>query len=115
MSAAEQGRIKALGRKVKNFDDRIWDEVKYHIVLTGNYYKFSQNKRLRRVLLSTGDAILAEASPLDTIWGIGMDANQEDSSNPENWNGLNLLGFALTEVRDEIKRLRQYENEIFNL
>lgn len=115
MDETMQDRIKGLGRKVKNFDENTWNEVKYHIVLTGNYYKFSQNEQLRQVLLSTGESILVEASPLDTIWGIGMDANNEDACHPEKWNGSNLLGFALTEVREEIKRVRKYENEIFNL
>ena len=110
-----QDKIKGLGRKVKNFDENIWNEVKYHIVLTGNYYKFSQNKQLRQVLLSTGEGILVEASPLDMIWGIGIDANNENAYHPGKWNGSNLLGFALTEVREEIKRIRKYENEISNL
>ena len=115
MDETMQDKIKGLGRKVKNFDENIWNEVKYHIVLTGNYYKFSQNKQLRQVLLSTGESILVEASPLDMIWGIGIDANNENAYHPEKWNGSNLLGFALTEVREEIKRIRKYENEILNL
>lgn len=115
MDETMQDKIKGLGRKVKNFDENIWNEVKYHIVLTGNYYKFSQNKQLRQVLLSTGESILVEASPLDMIWGIGIDADNENAYHPEKWKGSNLLGFALTEVREEIKRIRKYENEIFNL
>ena len=49
------------------------------------------------------------------IWGTGIDADNENAYHPEKWNGSNLLGFALTEVREEIKRIRKYENEVLNL
>lgn len=98
-------KIKVLGRKVKNFDEAVWDEVKYSIVLNGNYFKFSQNPELREFLLGTGDSILAEASPYDGIWGIKMRQDDENVYNPVKWKGENLLGFALMEVRDEIRRV----------
>lgn len=101
----EPKQIKALGRKVRNFDENVWDEVKYSIVLDGNYHKFTQNKELREFLLSTGDSIIAEASPYDGIWGIKMKQTDENILNPLKWKGENLLGFALMEVRDEIWRV----------
>jgi len=115
MGETEQKKIKQLGRKVSGFDQKIWDQVKYDIVLTGNYYKFSENSKLRTILLDTGDSILAEASPYDKIWGIGFGAGSQESNHPEQWKGINLLGFALMEVREEIRRLRKYEDEIFNI
>lgn len=105
MAASEPGKIKALGRRVQNFDEGVWDQFKYAIVCTGNYYKFTQNEPLRRFLLKTGDAILAEASPYDRVWGIGMEQNHPDVGNPARWQGENLLGFALMEVRVEIRRV----------
>lgn len=98
-------QIKALGRKVRNFDETIWNEIKYAIVLNGNYLKFTQNSELRKFLLSTGDSVLVEASPYDGIWGIKMGETDENARNPLKWNGENLLGFALMEVRDEIRRV----------
>lgn len=59
-------------------------------------------------LLSTGNRVLAEASPMDTIWGIGLGNENEKAQNPNTWRGQNLLGFALMEVRDEIKTV--YKN-----
>ncbi len=103
-------KIKALGRKVKNFKESIWDKVKYSVVLNGNYMKFSQNPVLKQFLLSTGDCILVEASPYDGIWGIQMSESEENVKNPKEWRGKNLLGFALMEVRDELKRVCQNEN-----
>lgn len=112
MAETSQKKIKELGRKVKGFDEKIWDDIKYDIVLTGNYYKFSQNKDLRKVLLDTGDSIIAEASPYDKIWGIGISCNKPESNNPAAWKGTNLLGFALMEVREELKHIRKYEDEM---
>lgn len=91
---------KQLGRKVKNFDPKTWDEYKYEIVKQGNIHKFSQNCELKGFLLNTGKRILVEASPRDRIWGIGMSQNNEKIENPNLWRGQNLLGFVLMEVRE---------------
>lgn len=102
--------IKKLGRKVQGFDQTLWDSAKYTIVLNGNWCKFSQNRSLRDFLLSTGDSILVEASPYDGVWGIRLPANSPDAQNPLKWCGENLLGFALMEVRDELRRITQNES-----
>jgi ribA/ribD-fused uncharacterized protein len=108
LSSTDPAKMKALGRKVTNFEPDLWDKAKHTIVLTGNYQKFAQNKVLRQYLLSTGDAVLAEASPIDKIWGIGLSMDDPKAKDLRSWNGQNLLGFALMEVRDEIRRV--YEN-----
>ena len=51
-------------------------------------------------LLKTGDHVLVEASPVDSIWGIGLAQDDNYIDNIYAWRGLNLLGFALMEVRD---------------
>jgi len=105
MNASEPNEMKKLGKEVKNFDKTIWDKVKYSIVLNGNYYKFSQNPEMRDFLLSTGNKILVEASPLDKIWGIGLREEDVNAKNPLAWRGKNLLGFALMELRDDLKKV----------
>jgi len=94
---------KKLGREVKNYVDTVWLENRFEIVKEGNLHKFGQNKDLKEFLLNTNERILVEASPVDPIWGIGMAADHKEVNNPEKWQGLNLLGFALMEVRDELK------------
>lgn len=94
---------KKLGRLVKNFDEKIWDKHKYEIVKNGNILKFSQNPNLKKELLSTRTSILVEASPYDRVWGIGIGEMDPSRHNPKNWKGENLLGFALTEVREMFK------------
>lgn len=96
--------VKSLGRKVKFFESEVWDLRSYDAVKEGNYLKFSQIPELREYLLGTGDAIIVEASPYDKIWGIGMRQDDEGIEDPKKWQGQNLLGFALMEVRDHLKK-----------
>lgn len=92
--------VKDLGRKISGFVDKIWTAERYEIVKAGNLHKFKQHPELSAYLLGTGNRILVEASPVDRIWGIGLAQDHADASNPNRWLGLNLLGFALMEVRD---------------
>lgn len=96
-------QAKSLGRKVKPFDSEVWEAHRSEIVIAGNVAKFSQNAHLASFLLGTGDRVLVEASPYDQVWGIGLTADHPDAGRPESWLGLNLLGFALMEVRDRLK------------
>lgn len=100
LDSSNPKEIKALGRKVKNFDNKIWNEHKRDIVFQANFAKFSQNSELKEELLSTKGTILVEASPYDNIWGVGLDESDSRINNPNTWKGENLLGFALTEVRE---------------
>ena len=74
---------------------------KYDVVKNGNRAKFEQNPDLKKLLLATGNAILAEASPKDKIWGIGLDAQTAESTDMSEWPGQGLLGRALMELRTE--------------
>ena len=97
------GEAKKLGRQVRGFDPAQWDEVKFNLVVAGNFYKFSQHPALRDYLLGTGERVLVEASSVDAIWGIGLAADHPDAAQPANWPGENLLGFALMAVRDQLR------------
>lgn len=99
LAARTPAEAKKLGRGVKGFDDALWEQGRFDIVVRANNAKFSQNRALRDYLLNTGDRVLVEASPVDRIWGIGLAANDERALEPRAWCGLNLLGFALMEVR----------------
>ena len=94
---------KALGRQVKGFDGVKWDAHKEEIVRRANRAKFAQNKGLRRKLFQTGRKMLVEASPIDMIWGIGLDAENARKTPPNQWPGQNLLGKIITEVREELR------------
>jgi ribA/ribD-fused uncharacterized protein len=103
IAAQHPNEAKKLGRHVTGFDPQVWDAQKYDLVKAGNYHKFSQHPPLQAYLLATGTRVLVEASPVDTIWGIGLAADSPDAANPAGWQGPNLLGFALMEVRDQLR------------
>jgi ribA/ribD-fused uncharacterized protein len=95
--------VKQLGRRVHGFDEEQWKTHSSDIVRRGNLLKFTQNPELKALLLATGDKILVEASPSDKIWGIGKtEANA--MANKDEW-GLNLLGDALTKVRQQLRAI----------
>jgi ribA/ribD-fused uncharacterized protein len=97
-------RAKDLGRTVRGFEELTWREHRARIVVEGNLAKFNQNDRLRQYLLGTRDALLAEASPCDRIWGIGLAATDPRARDPARWRGENQLGTSLMEVRTQLKR-----------
>jgi ribA/ribD-fused uncharacterized protein len=100
LAVPDPGRAKALGRRVRGFDEDAWAAARYDIVVRGSVAKFGADERLRGYLLSTTGKVLVEASPLDTIWGIGFDENRPEARRPSRWRGLNLLGFALMDARE---------------
>lgn len=102
LEAKHPKEMKAYGRAVQNFNEETWKQACYGIVKAGNLAKFSQNPPLWEYLRGTRGQILVEASPRDRIWGIGMGKSNPDAEDPSRWRGTNLLGFALTEVRDEL-------------
>ena len=103
LAAEDPGSIKALGRHVRSFDEAAWAAARFDIVTVGNMEKFGQDERLRRYLLATRDEVLVEASPVDRVWGIGLAEQDPRARRPAQWRGLNLLGFALMEVRARLR------------
>ena len=94
-------KIKKFGRQVKNFNEDRWKLYREKIVYKGNLLKFIQNKKLEKYILSTKKKILVEASPYDSIWGIGL-SESNAKKYPESW-GLNLLGKTLMRVRSRLE------------
>lgn len=104
LRAPNPGAAKAAGRSVRGFEEALWVEHRVSIVLEANLAKFSQWPALREFLAGTGNRVLVEASPVDRIWGAGLAADDEHAANPLMWRGLNLLGFALMDVRGRLAR-----------
>ncbi|MBR0086741.1 MAG: TIGR02452 family protein [Lachnospiraceae bacterium] len=104
METSSPSKCKALGKEVRGFDSEVWNAHKFEIVRTAVYAKFEQHPDLLEMLLATGDAVMAEASPKDHIWGIGLDAEEALKRDPAAWPGENLLGKALMAVREELRK-----------
>ena len=104
MLSNDPKEIVRLGRNIANFNEDIWNKVKYSIALNGNYAKFLQNEQLKKRLFETKDSILVQVDENDTIWSV----RRENGS----YVGENYLGFAIMEVRDELMKACKMEHLI---
>lgn len=95
---------KIAGQKFPEFDSDLWNKTCTTIVKRGVKAKFAQNKDILEILLNTGNALLAECSPYDEKWGIGIDITDPNRFVIANWKGRNLLGRILMEVREELRQ-----------
>lgn len=93
---------KMLGRKVKGYVDDIWAAQRKDIMTHILVEKARQHDKTLDELESTGKRVIAEASPKDKIWGIGLAPNDPKALDMGNWNGFNDLGFSWMEARNRI-------------
>ncbi|KAF9881556.1 hypothetical protein CkaCkLH20_00702 [Colletotrichum karsti] len=100
---------KALGKETVGFTNESWDEVKSAVVEAGNIAKFGQNPQLKKILMRTGDRIIAEAASKDRVWGIGF-TEKNAMVNQANW-GENRLGKALMAAREHLRNEGAQENQ----
>ncbi len=115
LTCTEPRLIKLLGESyIPNDTDAIWDTTSLSVMRRGLRAKFSQNPRLKEILLSTGSAILAECTDqnhlngkgkVDHKWGIGLTADDWDAQLPEKWKGCNRMGYTLMQVRSDIRAM----------
>lgn len=105
LAAPTPRKAKELGGQVSPYDGKLWDAVREQLVYYGVREKFLQNAHEREQLLSTGSALLAEASPNDQVWGVGMTVDDPRFLNPAKWDGENLLGRTCMRVRADIRQL----------
>ena len=96
---------KELGRAVKPFDVDEWEKHRYNVMLAVNLEKYRQSPELSGRLLDPkfDGKTFVEASPIDGIWGIRIAQGTPGIDDESNWRGRNLLGKAITEVRDRLK------------
>ena len=92
---------KALGRQVRNYDDKIWAEVRFEKVKRGLLEKYKIPK-FNKFLYERKDKIIVEASPYDRIWGIGYHQDDENILNEKDKWGENLLGKCIMDIAKEL-------------
>lgn len=105
LETSDVAEIKALGRAVAQYVESVWAGRRQIIVYRGLTEKFRQNPDLRNRLVATGEAVLAECAVKDRIWGIGLSMKDRRRFDMSEWQGQNLLGYALMEVRSEIRKI----------
>ncbi|MDI9540730.1 MAG: NADAR family protein [Bacillota bacterium] len=104
LNATERKEVIQYGKGVNNYVDKVWNTRRHINLYKGNYAKFSQNQELKDLLLSTGDIVLAKCGKTDKVWGTGLNYGDTRLYNLSRWEGLNLHGFSLMEVRDTLKK-----------
>lgn len=102
LNEPDPAKDKQYGRLVRNFESKLWRSCNAEVIYNANLAKFSQNPELKAVLLGTGNMPLAEASPADLNYGIGLEATDPRAEDPANWTGKNLLGETLMRVRQAL-------------
>ena len=102
-------RVRQIENGIANVDRELWGQYQYSVMLNLNWSKFCQNCGLRNALLATGEDVLVYQAS-DSVWGIGLAPESPDVRDPQRWKGHNLLGFALMEVRDELRRVFKHED-----
>lgn len=99
MQASDPLSMKNLGKEVRGYTDELWFANREKVMFFGVLHKFEQNPPMYQQLLSTGNRLIVEASPVDRIWGIGLDESDPRALDPTKWRGQNLLGIALMKAR----------------
>lgn len=90
---------KALGRKVKGFDKKKWEAACVDLMVPVLVAKFQQDEKALALMVASEGTELVEASPDDTIWGVGLEENDPRVLDRTQWLGLNLLGETLMRAR----------------
>lgn len=85
---------KAIGRRVKGFDNRVWESWREQIVTQGLVAKMMANPRIlaQALDLYNQGLVFVEASPFDAIWGVKLSEFDARIDDPALWQGKNLLG-----------------------
>lgn len=98
-------KCRRMGRQVTRYDDTKWSKIRYEVFYRLNLAKYTQDSILRKKLLEPkfDDKIFVEASPIDKIWGVGLDENNPLIDDEYNWKGQNLLGQIITKIRTKLK------------
>ena len=81
-----------VGQNVQNLDKVGWHKVVCAVCYHAMTHKFSTNTELKKLLIATGDSVLAESFALSTEWGTGCNANDKRSNHPHTFPLEGMLG-----------------------
>ena len=109
LSTDNPAKQQEIGRSAPWYNEKIWGGVRQVVAFRGLMAKFSQNKELGQQLLDTGNAVLVECAGSDRVWACGLHLDDEDRLDASKWRGTNVLGYALMEVREAIRRNENIE------
>jgi ribA/ribD-fused uncharacterized protein len=100
LSSAEISKlVKGLQDPSKELE---WNKLYPELLNKATFNKFHQNKDIHNKLLSTGNAVLANASK-DKMNGIGFRVDKAEALDMASWTGSNLYGKAVMAARTKLK------------
>jgi ribA/ribD-fused uncharacterized protein len=111
LKAKSAKAAKALGKKVKNFNEDEWKETREGIMEEGVRTKFIQHPELRKQLMETGEKVIGEANARDKFWGIGSSVDSDKSKVPSKWGGQNFMGKTLMKLREVFNKMDSDSNK----
>jgi hypothetical protein len=88
-----------------------WNSLIKQLLYDINIIKFKQYPELALRLLETKNATLGAYEPNDNLIGIGISLDNIQSKNPINWTGQNLLGKALMDIRENIRKEKEIQQQ----
>ena len=103
MNAEYPDEQQSIARNATGYIENAWRGYRQIIAQKALFAKFSQNEDLKEKLLATGDAWLVECARTDKNWACGISLYDDQRFDASKWFGMNILGFALMKVRDEIR------------
>ena len=89
-------------RNIRNYDQKQWEEMAKSMCYDGIKAKFVQNSWLKKLLLSTNDDTLAEAT-YDKLWGTGIPLHHRDCTDRNKWHNIGIMGEILMAIREELR------------
>lgn len=110
---------KDLGRQVKGYDETTWSSRRIGAMYDALMARARSDTKFRDTIVkyvaTHWDIQFVEASPFDTIWGVGLDENDPKILDEKNWRGQNLLGKTMTRVANwwyEESELNTWEDSL---
>ena len=88
--------------RVKGFNNEEWNRFERNISICAAIYKFSQNEKLKELLLNTGDLHLGYMGR-NLKFGTGTESDSDIAFDRESWPGKNTSGDVLVVTRDLLR------------
>ncbi|MBQ5966935.1 MAG: DUF1768 domain-containing protein [Clostridiales bacterium] len=106
MSTDDPAQQQEIARNASGFIENVWKGYRQVIAEKALYAKFTQDDLLRdKLLITQAHGIwLVECSRSDKNWACGIGLDDDRRLDASNWTGMNILGFALMKVREDIRK-----------
>lgn len=103
MSTDDPAEQQLIARNASGFIENVWNGYRQVIAERALFAKFSQNELLKSKLLLSQNVWLVECARTDKNWACGIGLDDDRRLDASKWTGMNILGFALMKVREDLR------------